>query len=132
MQKPAPGSIAAKCLRTLSSLFSPDIIDQSRCRIMTTHARARPILHADWSIRLGENRPDRALKHLAAMLSQVKYSEFTQALHAPELTLISSKFGCFCRTLLLNILLYAVLKGMSKGRDPSKFHKPVVAGSAHG
>ena len=27
------------------------------------------ILHDDWSIRLGENRPDRVLKHLAAMLS---------------------------------------------------------------
>ena len=35
---------------------------------MTTHAKARPILHADWPIRLGENRPDRALKHLVAML----------------------------------------------------------------
>ena len=28
----------------------------------------RPILHDDWLIRLGENRPDKALKHLAAML----------------------------------------------------------------
>ena len=61
-------SIAAKCLRTLSSLFSPDLTDQSSRRIKTTHAKARPIFHADWSIRLGENRPDRALKHLAAML----------------------------------------------------------------
>ena len=26
------------------------------------------IMHDNWSIRLGENRPDRALKHLAAML----------------------------------------------------------------
>ena len=45
---PALGSIAA--------------IDQSSCRILTTHAMIRSILHDDWSIRLGENRPDRALK----------------------------------------------------------------------
>ena len=52
------------CLRTVSSLFSPNLVDQSSCRIPTKHAKARPILQADWSIRLGENRPpDRALKH---------------------------------------------------------------------
>ena len=62
-----PLSIAAKCLRTLSSLFPLNLIDQSSCRIMTIHAKARPILHADWSIRLGENGPDSVLKHLAAM-----------------------------------------------------------------
>ena len=62
--------IAVKCLRTLSSLLSPNLADQSSCRIVITHAKARPILHADWSIRLGDNRPDRALKHLAAMLLQ--------------------------------------------------------------
>ena len=50
-------SIAAKCLRTLAGLFSPNLIDQSSCRILTTHANTRPILHDDWSIRLGENRP---------------------------------------------------------------------------
>ena len=61
-------SIAAKFLRTMASLFSPNLIDQSSCRILSTHAKARPILRDDWSIRLGENRPDRALKHLAAML----------------------------------------------------------------
>ena len=27
------------------------------------------ILHDDWPIRLGENRPDRVLKHLSAVLS---------------------------------------------------------------
>ena len=63
-----PLSIAAKRLRTLSSLFSLNLIHQSSCRIMTIHAKTRPILHADWSIRLGENGPDRALKHLAATL----------------------------------------------------------------
>ena len=36
---------------------------------MTTHVKTTPILHADWSIRLGENRFDWALKHLAAMLA---------------------------------------------------------------
>ena len=61
-------SIAAKCLRTLSGLFSPNLVDQSSRRILTTHAKTRPILHDDWSIKLGENRPDKALKHLAAML----------------------------------------------------------------
>ena len=29
------------------------------------------ILHDDWSISLGENRPDRALKNLAAMLTHI-------------------------------------------------------------
>ena len=38
-------------------------------RILTTHDKTRPILHDDWSIRLGENRPDWTLKHLVAMLS---------------------------------------------------------------
>ena len=61
---------AFKCLRTFSDLFSPTIIDQSSCRILTTHAKNTPILHDDWSIRLGENRPDRALTHLAVMLSE--------------------------------------------------------------
>ena len=65
-------SIVAKYLRTLSSLFSPNLIDQSSCRIMTTHTKSRPILHDDWSIRLGENRPDSVLKHLAAMLTRAQ------------------------------------------------------------
>ena len=38
-------------------------------RILTTHAKTRPILRGDWSIRLGENIPDRDLKHLAAMFT---------------------------------------------------------------
>ena len=63
------GSIVTICLRSISSLFSPNLIDQSSCRILTTHAKAWLILHDDWSIRLGENRPDMALKHLAAMLA---------------------------------------------------------------
>ena len=61
-------SITAKCLRTQSGLLSPNLIDQSSCRIPKTQAKARPVLHDDWSIRMGENRPDRALKHLEAML----------------------------------------------------------------
>ena len=48
--------------------LSPNIIDQSSCGILTTYAKTRPILHDDWSIRLGENRPDKTLKHLATML----------------------------------------------------------------
>ena len=61
-------SIAAKCLITVPSLFSPNLIDQSSCRALTTHAKIRSILHDDWLIRLGENRPDRALEHLMGML----------------------------------------------------------------
>ena len=30
------------------------------------------MVHDDWSIRLGENRPDRDLKHLAAILTVSK------------------------------------------------------------
>ena len=48
-------SIAAKCLRALSRLFSPNLIDQSSCSILTTYAKKSPILHDDWSISLGEN-----------------------------------------------------------------------------
>ena len=55
-----------------SILFSPNLIDQSSCRILTTDAKTRPILHDDWSIWLGENRPDMVLKHLAAMLNMVQ------------------------------------------------------------
>ena len=48
--------IAAKWLRALSGLFSPKLIHQSSCRILNTHVKTRPILHDDWSIRMGENR----------------------------------------------------------------------------
>ena len=34
------------------------------------------ILHGDWLIRLGEKRPDRALKHLAAMLIPGRSSRY--------------------------------------------------------
>ena len=54
-------SIPAKCLRALLCLFSPNIIGQSSCRILTTHTKTRPILHDDCSIRLGENRLDQTL-----------------------------------------------------------------------
>ena len=64
-------SIPAKCLRILPGLFSPNLTDQSSCRILTTHAKTRHILHDDLSVRLGENRPDSGLKHLAAMLVTV-------------------------------------------------------------
>ena len=59
--------IAAECLKTLSVLFSLNLIDQLSCRILTTHAKTRPILHDDWSIKLKGNRPKRAVKHLVAM-----------------------------------------------------------------
>ena len=61
-------NIATNCLRTMLSIFSPNLINQSSCRILTIHTKTWRILHDDWSIRLGENRPDRALKHLAAVL----------------------------------------------------------------
>ena len=54
-------SIPAICLRALLCLFSPNIIGQSPWRILTTHTKTRPILHDDWSIRLGENRLDQTL-----------------------------------------------------------------------
>ena len=60
-------SIAAKCLRTLSGLFSPNLIDQSSRRTGLVLASVVRIQHDDWPIRLGENRPDRVLKHLADM-----------------------------------------------------------------
>ena len=65
-------SISTECLRTLSGLFSPNLIDQSSCRILITHAKTRSILHDDWPVRLGGNRHDRALKHLAAMLELIQ------------------------------------------------------------
>ena len=65
-------AVAYKCLRSMSSLFSPNLIDQSSGRILTTRAKARPILHDDWSIRLGEKRTDRDLTHMASMLFGVK------------------------------------------------------------
>ena len=55
------GSIVTKCLRTLSGLFSPNLIDQSSYRILTTHAKTRPIMHDEYSIRMGENRLNGAL-----------------------------------------------------------------------
>ena len=43
-------------------------MDKSLCRVALVVISLVRILHDDWSIRLGENRPDRALKHLVAML----------------------------------------------------------------
>ena len=63
------GSIAAKYLRALSGLFSPNLIDRSSCRMGLVLACVVRILHDDWSIRLGENRLDMVLKHLGAMLT---------------------------------------------------------------
>ena len=60
--------MAVKYLRTLSSVFSLKLVSQSSCRVLTTHAKTRPILHDDWSIRLGENRPVSIQKHVVAML----------------------------------------------------------------
>ena len=62
-------SIATKCLRTLSGLFSLNLIDQSSCKMDLVLASVVRIRYYDWSIRLGENRPDRVLKHMATMLS---------------------------------------------------------------
>ena len=68
-------SIAAKCVRTQLFLLSPNLTDQSSCRILTTHAKTRPILHYDWSIRLGENRLGRVFKHLMAMLDLCRLTQ---------------------------------------------------------
>ena len=61
--------IAATCFRAQLGLFSPNLIDQSSCRMGQVLACVVRILHDDWSIRLGENKPDEARKHLVAMLS---------------------------------------------------------------
>ena len=54
----------------LSGLFSPDLIDQS-CKIgLTFPTCVVRMLHDDWSIRLGEKRPDQnyqPIKHLTAV-----------------------------------------------------------------
>ena len=63
-----PVSTAANCLIALLGLFSPNLTDQSACKMGLALACVVVILHDDWSIRSGENRLDRVLKHLAAML----------------------------------------------------------------
>ena len=62
--------LVVKCLRTLSGLSAPKLVNQSSCRILTTHAKTRPVLHDGWSIRSGENRPDSVRKHMVAKLEQ--------------------------------------------------------------
>ena len=57
-------------MRTISGQFSGNLIDKSPYRILTTHARTSPILHDAWSLKLGENRPNRTLKYLVAMLKE--------------------------------------------------------------
>ena len=52
--------IRRKCLRALSGLFSPNLIDQSSCRILIIYGKTRPILLDDWPIRLGDNRPNQS------------------------------------------------------------------------
>ena len=68
-------SIAAICLRALSGLFSSNLTDQSSCRILITHAKTRSILHDDWSISLGENRPYQSSQTL--MFSKCSLKLFT-------------------------------------------------------
>ena len=68
MKSSAVSSIATKCLRALSGLFSPNLINQSLCNMDLVLACGVRILQEDWSIRLGENRLEKVLKHLAAML----------------------------------------------------------------
>ena len=60
------------------SLFSLYLIDQSSCKMGLVITCVVRILHDDWSIRLGENRPDGALKHLAVML-HLTFSEKMEA-----------------------------------------------------
>ena len=66
--------MVTKCLRALSGLFSPNLIGQSSSKILTAHAKTRPILHDEWSSRLGGggDRPDMTFKCLAAMLLLIK------------------------------------------------------------
>ena len=92
-------SIATKCFRPLLGLFFPNLLNQSSCRILTLHAKTRPILHHDWSIKLGDNRLYQSLikvlKHSATMLlssrsintKRVRYSTFkiNTSLHAEPL-----------------------------------------------
>ena len=66
-------SIATKCLRALSDLFSPNLINQSSCNMDLVLAYVDRILLDDWSVRLGENRLDRVLKHLASMLCMLRF-----------------------------------------------------------
>ena len=65
----------------LPGLFSPRLIYQSSCRILTSHIKTMPILHDDWLDKLGENRPDRALKHLAPMTFKVNFIVFGMILY---------------------------------------------------
>ena len=60
-------STAAKCLRALSGLFSPNLTNQSSCKMGLVLECVVRILYDDWSIKLQENRPDMGLKHLAVM-----------------------------------------------------------------
>ena len=68
MRESSAGTKSAKSLRALSGLFSLNLIDQSACRVLTTHAKTRPILHYDWSIRLGENRRYQSSQTFGAIL----------------------------------------------------------------
>ena len=49
-------------------MFQTPVRSISSCEMGLVLARVVRILHDDWSIRLGENRLDRALKNFAAML----------------------------------------------------------------
>ena len=63
--------IATKCWKVLSGLFSPNLIDQLPCKMGLVLACVVRILHDDWSIRMGENRLDRVLKHLVSMFIDI-------------------------------------------------------------
>ena len=52
-------SIVTNSLKTLSGLFSPNLIDQSSCKMSLVLACVVRTLHDDWSIRLGEYRLDK-------------------------------------------------------------------------
>ena len=64
-------SIAAKCFRALSGLFSPNLIDQSSCRILTTHAKTRSFCMMIGQLYWEKIDLIKVLKELSAMLRTV-------------------------------------------------------------
>ena len=84
-------------------VFSPNLIDQSSCRMGLVLACMVRIVLDDWSIRLGENRPDRVLKQLAAMLflTYLLVSRFEIGWFALLYRIANSKFNSIYEAYLL-------------------------------
>ena len=88
-------------LKALSGVFSPNLIDQSSCKMGLVLACMVRILHDDWSNRSGENRSNRALKYASYVGYAANHISSSVFDYIPRFTfrsLSDTKYSGECQT----------------------------------